>query len=111
MGSPEDGASLAPIVFAPARPDIRPGHETDVIFEVHETGDGGRALPVFTTVERLVAALGPNQPWVALPLANVQRIMGAAGVDKVALDPEGQPGGWQWQESDLEALKAAERRL
>ena len=108
MGSPGTGADVAAIVFAPARPDIRPGHETDVIFEVHETGDGGRALPVFTTMERLVAALGPDQPWVALPLANVQHIMGAAGVARIALDPDGEPGARQWQESDLEAL---ERRL
>ena len=111
MGSPDVGAGFAAVVFAPARPDVRPGHETDVIFEVHETGDGGRALPVFTTVERLVAALGPDQPWVALPLANAQRIMGAAGVDKIALDPGGQPGARRWQESDLEALEAAERRV
>jgi len=108
VGSPDVGIGLPAIVLAPARPDIRPGHESDVIFEVHQTGDGGRALPVFTTIERLVAALGPRQPWVALPLANVRRIMGAAGVDRIALDPAGEPGARQWQDSDLEAL---ERRL
>jgi hypothetical protein len=37
--------------------------------------------------------------------------MGGAGVDKIALDPAGQPGARQWQESDLEALEDAERRL
>jgi SseB protein N-terminal domain len=107
VGSP-DGVGFPVIVFAPARPDIRPGREADVIFEVHQTGDGGQALPVFTTVERLVSALGPRQPWVALPLANIQRIMGAAGVQRIALDPAGEPGARQWQDSDLEAL---ERRL
>ncbi len=95
-------------MFAPARPDIRPGHDADVIFEVRELADGGPALPVFSTVERLVAALGPEQPWVALPLRNVQRIMGGAGVDRIVLDPDAEPGAWQWQASDIEAL---ERRL
>jgi hypothetical protein len=108
VGSSGGGIGLPAIVFAPARPDVRPGHADDVIFEVHQTGDGGRVLPVFTTIGQLVFALGSRQPWVALPLANIQRIMGAAGVDRIALDPTGEPGAWQWQDSDLEAL---ERRL
>ncbi|HTS99693.1 MAG TPA: SAV_915 family protein [Streptosporangiaceae bacterium] len=106
MGSP--GVDLPDIVFAPARPDIRPGHDADVIFEVRELADGVPALPVFSTIERLVSALGPEQPWVALPLPNVRRIMGGAGVDRIVLDPDAEPGAWRWQASDIEAL---ERRL
>ncbi|HET9897943.1 MAG TPA: SAV_915 family protein [Streptosporangiaceae bacterium] len=92
------------IVIAPARRDVRPGHDGDVVFEVREISDGGRALPVFTTVGRLVATLGPDQPWIALPLRNVQAIMGSAGVDRVLIDPLAQPGAWKWQASDLSAL-------
>ncbi len=103
-GSGEAGAGLPEIVIAPARPDIRPGHDGDVIFEVRQLSGAGRALPVFTTVQRLVAALGPRQPWVAIPLRNVQAILGGAGVDRVVLDPEADPGAWRWQASDLEAL-------
>jgi hypothetical protein len=96
------------IVFAPARPDVRPGHEADVAFEVRQMSDGARGLPVFTTIQKLAAALGREQPWVGLPLRNVQVIMGGAGVDRVVIDPGEEPGAWRWQASDLEDL---ERRL
>ena len=92
-------------MFAPARPDVRPGHDTDVIFEVCRTSDGGRALPVFTAVERLVSALGPQQPWVALPLRNIQKIIGGAGVDRIVLDPDAESRAWRWQASDIQALE------
>ena len=92
------------IVVAPARPDIRPGHDGDVIFEVRELSGGYRAMPVFSTVSRLVAALGSDQPWVALPLRNIQAIMGGAGVPTVVIDPQAEPGAWRWRASDLQAL-------
>jgi hypothetical protein len=95
---------LPEVVLAPARPDIRPGHAADVVFEVRRLSDGGRALPVFTTVERLIAALGPVQPWVALPLQNIQHIMGGTGVARIVIDPAATPGAWRWQVSDIEAL-------
>jgi SseB protein N-terminal domain len=103
-GSPA-GGGLPQIVVVPARQDIRPGHEADVIFEVRQLADGGRALPAFTTVGRLVSALGREQPWVALPLQNIQAIMGSVGVDRVVLDPQADPGAWRWRASDLEALE------
>jgi hypothetical protein len=103
------GGGLPEIVIAPARPDIRPGHDGDVIFEVRELPDGDRALPVFTTVKRLVATLGPDQPWVALPLRNIRTIMGGAGVDRVVIDPQVQPGAWRWQASDLQALERRQK--
>jgi len=96
------------IVFAPARPDVRPGHAADVAFEVRQMSDGTRGLPVFTTVQGLVATLGREQPWVALPLRNIRVIMGGAGVDRIVIDPGEEPGAWRWQASDLEDL---ERRL
>jgi hypothetical protein len=102
-----DGTS--PVVIAPARRDVRPGHGGDVVFEVRELPGRGRVMPAFSTAARLAAALGPNQPWVALPLANLQEIMGGAGVYTVVLDPQPEPGGWYWQESDLRALERAVR--
>lgn len=112
MGSPGNGVHPGPapgefpeIVIAPARPDIRPGHDGDVIFEVRQAADGRPALPVFSTVKRLVAALGPEQPWVALPLRNVQAIVGGAGVDRVIVDPDVAPASRRWQASDIEALE------
>ena len=100
-----EGSSFPEIVIAPARRDVRPGRNDDVIFEVRELPGGGRVMPVFTTARRLAAALGPYQPWVALPLRNIQEIMGSAGVHSVVLDPQVQPGAWRWQAVDLQALE------
>jgi hypothetical protein len=108
VGTSDDGAAgggLPEIVFAPARPDVRPGHNADVVFEVRRLSDGGRALPVFTAIGRLVSVLGPQQPWVALPLRNIQLIMGGAGVDRIVIDPQAEPGAWRWRPSDIEALE------
>jgi hypothetical protein len=99
------GGGGATIVVVPAHPDVRPGHDGDVVFEVRRASDGDPALPVFSTVSRLVKALGHNQPWVAMPLRNIESIMGAAGVGRVLLDPEAGPGTWRWQEGDTEMLQ------
>lgn len=107
-GYASGAADLTAIVFAPARPDIRPDHRGEMVFEVRRASDGGLALPVFSRLDRLTAALGPDQPWVALPLHNVQVIMGGSGVDRVLLDPDAAPGTQRWDDSDIEEL---ERRL
>jgi hypothetical protein len=103
---PQAGEGLPEIVVAPARPDTRPGHDGDTVFEVRRMSDGDLALPVFSTVGRLVRALGNQQPWVALPLRNLQRIMGTAGVNRVVLDPGAEPGAWRWREEDTETLRS-----
>jgi hypothetical protein len=103
------GGGPSPVVVAPARRDVRPGHAGDVVFEVRELPGRGRVMPAFSSVPRLAAALGPHQPWVALPLGNLQEIMGGAGVYTVVLDPQPEPGGWTWRESDLRALEQAVR--
>jgi hypothetical protein len=108
VGSPYGGLvgpDLPEIVFVPAHPDTRPGHETDVVFEVRQVEGGDPALPAFTTLERLVSVLGHEQPWVALPLLNIQQIMGSVQVEQIVLDPEAESGTWRWQASDLEALE------
>lgn len=110
MGSPYGGLvgpDLPEIVFVPAHPDVRPGHEEEAVFEVRELAGGGRALPAFTTLPRLVAALGREQPWVGLPLRNIQAIMGSVQVEHIVLDPGAEPGTWRWQVSDIEALAEA----
>jgi hypothetical protein len=45
---------------------------------------------------------------VALPLHNVQVIMGGTGVDRVLLDPDAEPDARRWDAGDLQEL---ERRL
>jgi hypothetical protein len=43
-----------------------------MVFEVRRASDGGLARPVFSSLDQLTGALGPDQPWVALPLHNIQ---------------------------------------
>ena len=104
----DGSADLPAIVFAPARPDVRADHRDGMVFEVRRASDGELAMPVFSRLDRLTAALGPEQPWVALPLHNVRAIMGGTGVDRVLLDPRAEPGTQRWSAGDIEDL---ERRL
>ena len=55
-GCPDDGA----IVIAPAHPAIE-HDERDIVFEVRESLAGAPVLPVFSSVPRLVEALGHAQ--------------------------------------------------
>ncbi len=79
-----------------------------MVFEVRRASDGELVMPVFSRLDRLTAALGPEQPWVALPLPSIQVIMGGTGVGRVLLDPEAEPGTRRWNAGDIAEL---ERRL
>jgi hypothetical protein len=98
---------LPELVFVPAHPQVRSG-EQDVVLEVRATADGKRMLPVFTSTEALVAALGPMQPWAKLPLESARRLMGEAGVDLVVVDPPAQADAVRWAEGDIDALRRSE---
>ena len=52
-----EAADLPAIVFAPARPDIRPEHLDGMVFEVRQASDGGLARPAFSSLGRLTTAL------------------------------------------------------
>lgn len=91
-GSPE-------IVFVPAHPADREG--SDLIFEVRERQDGTPVLPVYSSTERLVEALGPAQPWAAFPTQTARDMMARAGVSMVVLDPHIAPGAPRWRPEDL----------
>lgn len=88
------------LVYAPAHPDPRRGGRS-VEFEVRVLSDGTRALPVFTTSERLVEALGLAQPWALLPLRAVRALMGLADVPQVLVDPNLGAEVWRWTEGNL----------
>jgi SseB protein N-terminal domain len=91
------------MVYAPAHPDPRRGRQA-LEFEIRQLADGVRALPVFSTRERLVEALGPAQPWALLPLRAARALMAAAGIPSVVLDPEFTVEAWRWDEQDLVEL-------
>lgn len=90
------------IVFVPARP-LPVGEDTRAALELRELADGTKALPAFTTLAKLVAALGDAQPWVAMPLSAVQEQMRKSQIGPIALDPAIAPGAWRWQRPDLDA--------
>jgi SseB protein N-terminal domain len=91
------------VVFVPAHASVSEGAKKPA-FEVRRCADGTQELPVFSSLERLVQALGRYQPWVALPLQELQRAASGAGVDRLALDPAGSPGMWRWSREDLDEL-------
>jgi SseB protein N-terminal domain len=97
------------IVIAPAHPAAI-GGEQDVVFELRESADGSTVLPVFSSVHALVSALGHAQPWVALPLHEVQVLAAASGVHTILLDPEVAPGAWRWDAGELSYLAAQDGR-
>lgn len=101
-GDPVPPGGYTGLVVAPAHPS--PSDRAAVVFEVRRRPDGSRALPVFSSVRQLVAALGPAQPWAALPMARVLALMGTAGVGQVVLDPPAEQGTWRWQPEDLQDL-------
>jgi hypothetical protein len=67
------------LVIVPAR---QPGQ-----LEVRLLADGTRTLPVFSSVARLVDALGPHQPWVCLPIRTATDAAHKAMVDRITRDP------------------------
>jgi hypothetical protein len=87
-------------VYAPAHP-VRGDGEAKIEFEVRAMADGTRVLPVFSSVDALVEALGPMQPWALLPMRAARAVMGVAGVPEVVLDPPVAPDAWRWSEQDL----------
>lgn len=102
---PADGGlagGLPEFVFAPAHPLA--GGGSDLVFEVRERADGTAVLPVYSSTGRLVAQLGPDQPWALLPLRAAREFMATAGVGLVALDPGVAPGAPRWRPDDLAKL-------
>jgi hypothetical protein len=104
-GHRPDGPQLPDQVYAPAHPALRHDDVNGTIeFEIREFADGRRVLPVFSSVERMAAALGPAQPWVLVPLRAARAVMAVAGVDSVVLDPEFAEDAWHWDASSLRRL-------
>jgi hypothetical protein len=93
------------LVFVPARPRVS-GTGNELTYEVRTLADGTMALPVFSTVARLVAALGRYQPWACVPLQAVQADMARCGIPQVVLDPVVELNAWRWRQDGLRAFAA-----
>lgn len=81
------------VVFAPAYPDPRPGHG-GVRFETRASVDGEITGVAFRGLDKLVAALGPAQPWIAIRLDRLGDVLGAAGIRRILVDPPAVESGW-----------------
>lgn len=90
-------------VFVPAHPRY-PGGDRPALVAVELLALGGTTpVPVaFTTLERLVAALGPAQPWIAVSLGSFAEGMAASGLAAVRLDPRVAEDAASWRAEDLE---------
>jgi hypothetical protein len=100
-GSSSGGTS---IVYVAAFPDPRPAHDGAIV-ETRVLTSGEIAALAFSSRERLVAALGPAQPWIALPIEVLQAWIQAAGITTVALDAAVPVGARRWRDMDLAALE------
>ncbi|MBX7549104.1 hypothetical protein K1Y78_13905 [Streptomyces sp. tea 10] len=69
----------------------------------------GTVAFAFTTPDKLVAALGEAQPWIAASLGPLAEGMDERGVT-VLLDPRVAPGQANWRPEDLAAHAREVRR-
>lgn len=95
------------MVTAPAHPGA-PG-SGGLFLEARRLPGDRRVLPVFSTVGKLVEALGEVQPWAVLPLERVRQMAAAAGIDLVALDPVMSLETWKWGPQDLDEFEHRRR--
>lgn len=109
-GGPLGGEAVSDtdVVFVPAHPRVKDGRK-DVVFEVRVLESGEAAGVAFTSTKHLVEALGPAQPWVAMPLKRLRELMGAAGVGDVVVNPSVPQDAVRWQPADIQEFIASGR--
>ncbi|MGW3177475.1 SAV_915 family protein [Streptomyces sp. NPDC001153] len=73
-----------------------------IVYELFSRPSHGTVAVAFTTLEKLVEALGESQPWVATSIGPLSEGVREQGVD-VLLDPRIVPGHPNWQPDDLAA--------
>ncbi|HEY6423209.1 MAG TPA: SAV_915 family protein [Pseudonocardiaceae bacterium] len=91
-----------PLIFVPAHPRVA-GNVKDIGVELRGTDDGKLVGIAFSSVQRLVAALGDYQPWVAMERGRFAAFVGAAGAPFVCMDPPLQTVQ-RWTAADVERL-------
>ncbi|MFG2134240.1 SAV_915 family protein [Streptomyces sp. NPDC048751] len=97
-------------VFVPAHPRYveatdesgTPTRVPFIAYELFEHPTDGTVALAFTSLDRLVAALGEAQPWVVTSLGPLAEGVGGQGVT-VRLNPHLAPGPPNWHPADLAA--------
>ena len=119
---PESAVSRILGVAVPEPPDAAragvPPYHTQVFVPAHPRYPGGGAAPrvdvellrsptgppvpvAFTSLTRLVEALGDAQPWIAVSLGPFAETMRDARLPQVRLDPTVDGEGHHWDAADL----------
>ena len=62
---------------------------------------------MFTSLRRLLAVFGPEQPWIAVNVHTAREVAASGGIADVLVDPSVPLGVWQWGTQDLERLDQA----
>ncbi|OIJ87816.1 hypothetical protein BIV25_37985 [Streptomyces sp. MUSC 14] len=73
-----------------------------IVYELFAHPSHGTVAFAFTTLEKLVEALGESQPWVATSIGPLSEGVREQGVG-VLLDPRVVPGHHNWQPDDVAA--------
>lgn len=74
-------------VYVPAYPNNGGGRQ-DIAFELRGSAAGDVVAVAFSSLTKLVEAMGHYQPWAAVSLDKFRTLIGANGVQKVIVDPE-----------------------
>jgi hypothetical protein len=96
-------ANFPDIVYVPAHPGPGPDHGV-VRFETRCLPSGEAVGVAFRSQSALVEALGPAQPWMALPLSRLEVIFGAAGITRTLIDPPVDESAAWWTAERISAL-------
>ncbi|MCE7011840.1 hypothetical protein LWC34_54865 [Kibdelosporangium philippinense] len=76
-------AMFPPILYLPTAGEPNGGNLT---IELRKTKDGRMALLAYSALDRLVNCCGAAQPWVVVPVANLDKIQQAQPFELVLLD-------------------------
>jgi SseB protein N-terminal domain len=90
------------VVVVPAHPGVG---RMEVEFETRLDDVGRDVLPAFSSIERLVEAFGPDQPWLALRLETARELAITNGLADILIDPVVPRDVWRWNDQDLERLE------
>lgn len=90
------------VVIVPAHPG---DDRTEVLFETRLDDVGRDVLPAFSSVQRLVEAFGPDQPWLALRVHTARELAITNGLADILVDPVVPSDVWRWNDQDLERLE------
>jgi hypothetical protein len=73
-------------VYVPSQ-RLRP-EDVEAVLELRHTTDGELGLLAYSSLDLLVTACGPEQPWIAVPVERVAEVAGLSGADTVVWNAE-----------------------